>query len=155
MSENEGESLEQLGALGKSMGQEQGGADAVAERVAPGWIKFMPPLVRELWNKGVEFTMDGQSGEIHMTGFYKQDPVKLDLREDGIVAIDKRARETNIKSFEDLVDLNYKFWRQANSRKGVYVQPTQPWLGAFLEKKKVKRQVLFVPVDDGEDEDDL
>lgn len=152
MSENEENSLDQLGALGKSMGHGEGADQGVPARVAPGWLKFMPGLVRELWDKGVEFTLDGQSGDINMIGFYKQDPVKLELRDDGMVAIDKRGRETNIKSFDDLVDLNYTFWRQANSRKGVYVQPVQPWLGAFLEKKKVKRQVLFVPVDDDGEE---
>lgn len=156
-SNNESTSLNDLDALGQSMGEgAAAGLAPLPARAAPAFLRFMPDAIRELWNKGANFNLDGTSGEITLDGFYKNGPMRLVLRQEGkkegMVAIDKRGRETNIRGFDDLVELNYIHWRQANSQKNTYVQPSRPWLDAFLDKKKVKRQVFFVPADEAEGE---
>jgi hypothetical protein len=149
---DESASLNALGALEQTMSSES--LAPIPQRAAPGWLRFMPDVIRSLWDKGATFKMDGNSGEISLDGFYKNGPMRLLLRDEGVVAIDRRGRETNIAKFEDLVELNFQFWRQANSQKNIYVQPQRPWLDGFLDKKLVKRQVIFIPADESEGESD-
>lgn len=150
-------SLDDLERLGQSITTViDDGDEALAPlppRKAPAFLRFMPDLVRDMWEKGANFTLESTSGELLVEGFYKNGPLRLDLRENGVVAIDKRGRERDIRSFDDLADLNYKFWRQANSQKGVYVHPLRPWVDAMLDKKKLKRQVIYVPADENDDID--
>ena len=143
--------LSSLDNLAQRMGQDAHTAlPPVAPRVAPGYLNYMPPLIKEIWNQGASFTLDGTTGAVMVDGFYRNGPMKIEIRDAGAVAIDKRNRETAIVTFQDLVDLNFQFWRQANSIKGTYVQPQRPWLDHFLATKKVKRQVLYVPADEGD-----
>lgn len=147
----EASSLDDLDKLGHRMSSgDDSNLPPMPERSAPSFLRFLPPLVREMWDKGANLQLDNASGMLLIDGFYKNGAMKLDFRENGIVAIDKRGRESDVRSFDDLVDLNYAFWRQANSQKGVYVQPQRPWLDAMLEKKKLKRQVIFVAADDSD-----
>lgn len=157
---NEDSSLNDLERLGQSMGAgaagEAGGSEALPalpQRKAPAFLKFMPEVVREMWDRGATFKLDSNSGELLIDGFYKNGALRLDVRDEGVVAIDRRGRESQIRSFDDLVNLNYRFWRQANSQKGVYIQPHRPWLDAMLDKKKLKRQVIFVAADENDGAD--
>ncbi|SDG95525.1 hypothetical protein SAMN05216466_106175 [Paraburkholderia phenazinium] len=113
-----------------------------------GFMRFMPPLIKLMNRNGVPFNIDGSSGEITIGGFYQNGPMKLEIEaNDDIVAIDKRDRRKVLKSYDDLVKLNFDWWRRATG-KGNNVNPDRPWLDAFLEKNWVKRQVIFVPRDD-------
>lgn len=113
-----------------------------------GFMRFMPALIKEMNRNGVPFTIDGNTGIITIDGFYKNGPMTLEVEaNDDIVSIDKRTRRKVMKAYDDLVALNYKWWRGSTGR-GVNVTPDRPWLDAFIAKNLVKRQVIFVPRDE-------
>jgi hypothetical protein len=160
MSQNlsdESNSLTQLDGLANRLGEhtvskDDGIAD-IEEREAPGALQWMPELLQDFWAKKAYFSM-GLDGKLSMEGFYKNGPLILEIRgsksSPEIVAIDKRGRETKIKSFDDLVNLNYQWWKQSNTKTSL-VLPVQPFVNALLEKKLIKRRVIFVPHDDDSD----
>lgn len=153
---DESTSLQQLNALSQRMGNDGDTDDTklpeIEEREAPGLLRFMPALIQELWARKAYFTME-KDGSLTMDGFYKNGPMRLEIREnDQLVAIDKRGRATKISSFEDLADINYFWWKNANTKTS-YVEPTRPWVDNFVERKMVRRKVIFQPIDsEGEEE---
>ena len=113
----------------------------------PGFLRFLPPLLKKMAELGVAFRMN-QDGALYVDGFYKNGPMKLDLDEqNNIFAVDKRDRRTAIGHYDDLVLLNFTWWKLSNSRNQV-AMPERPWLDSFIEKKWVKRRVIFEPIDD-------
>ena len=143
--------LAQLNELDSRMHGGDDGVNDIEEREAPGLLRFMPSLVQEFWTQKAYFTMD-QSGSLLMDGFYKNGPLRLDVRPDGtLVAVDKRNRETIIDSFEKLVELNYFWWKQSNTKTS-YVVPQRPWIDSFLKKGLVRRKVIYLPSDEEGDE---
>ncbi|WP_416268318.1 hypothetical protein SD235_11770 [Burkholderia cepacia] len=113
-----------------------------------GFMRFMPALIKEMNRRGVPFNIDGNTGAITIEGFYKNGPMKLEVDDnDDIVSIDKRGRRQVMQTYDDLVKLNFTWWRDSPG-KCVNVNPDRPWLDAFLDKNLVKRQVIFVPRDD-------
>lgn len=112
----------------------------------PGFLRFFPPLIKQIANLGGLFKME-QDGALYIDGFYKNGPMKIDFENDDLVAVDKRGRKTPIFNFDDLVQLNFLWWRMANGKKNEYVLPERPWLDQFIEKKWVKRKIIFEPVD--------
>ena len=91
----------------------------------------------------------GQDGVLHLDGFYKNGPMKIDFDDaGGIIAVDRRGRKTAIAHFDDLVQLNFQWWRMGMGKKNEYSIPERPWIDHFIEKKWVKRKVIFEPIDD-------
>jgi hypothetical protein len=124
-------------------------APATKSRVMPGFIRRMPALIQSLFQSGVDFSMDTK-GDLLIEGFYDNGPMRLVLDEnDRVKAVDKRNKATPITSFDDLVTINFEWWKLTNAAaKGKkYTAPTQPWLGSFQTKNLVKRQVIFVEND--------
>lgn len=121
------------------------------ERKPPGILTFLPPLIQEIWHQKVDFNIES-NGAIVIDGFYKNGSMKLTLEDGKLIATDKRNRKTEIKTFEDLVELNYSWWKMSISRT-TYVSPGSPWLGFFVERKKVTRQVIYRPIDENEGEE--
>lgn len=144
-----------LHQLGQSLGVDVGDVDVdLSKPLAPthdenkGFMRFMPALIKEMNRNGVPFTIDGPTGIITISGFYKNGPMTLEVEDNNdIVAIDKRARRKVMKSYDDLVQLNFEWWRRSTGR-GINVTPDRPWLDAFIAKNWVKRQVIFVPRED-------
>ncbi|WP_186136939.1 MULTISPECIES: hypothetical protein [Burkholderia] len=119
-----------------------------------GFMRFMPPLVKALNRKGVPFAIDGNTGEITINGFYKNGPMKLEIEaNDDIVAIDKRGKRQVMQSYDDLVKLNFHWWRQSTGQ-GVPRNPDRPWLDEFLDKGWVRRSVIYLPSTDQAPADD-
>ncbi|MCA8148167.1 hypothetical protein [Burkholderia vietnamiensis] len=119
-----------------------------------GFMRFMPALIKEMNRKGVPFTIDGNTGIITISGFYKNGPMTLEVEaNDDIVAIDKRARRKVMKTYDDLVKLNF-FWWQQSTGQGVPRNPDRPWLDAFLDKGWVRRSVIYLPSTDQAPVDD-
>ena len=112
----------------------------------PGFLRFFPPLIKQMAELGVQFKME-QDGALYVEGFYKNGPMKLDFEGDNLVAIDKRGRKTAIGHFDDMLQLNFQWWRLSNG-KSSYVVPERPWLDKFIDKKWVKRKVIFEPIDE-------
>lgn len=113
-----------------------------------GFMRYLPELLKVMNRKGVPFTLNGATGEIQVSGFYKAGGVTLEIGDDDtITAVDRRAR-TVVATYDDLVRLNYDWWVRSNGR-GELLSPDRPWLDAFLEKGWIKRVVIFVPRDGG------
>lgn len=108
---------------------------------------YLPPLLQEIARKGGRFIIDAE-GKIQLDGFYKNGNLTLVPNKDGtLTATDKRNRVTSVSNFEDLVRLNFDWWK-ASTTKQSYVPPARPWIDHFVDKKWVTRQVIFVPNDD-------
>lgn len=151
---DESNNLTQLDGLASRLGEnsttrDDGIAD-LEEREAPGALMWMPELLQDFWAKKAYFTMTAD-GKLAMEGFYKNGPMILEIRgsksSPEIVAIDKRGREVKIKSFDDLVNLNFTWWKQGQTKTSITL-PVQPFVNAFLEKKLIKRRVIYVAHDD-------
>ncbi|MCA8448978.1 hypothetical protein [Burkholderia vietnamiensis] len=113
-----------------------------------GFMRYLPELLKVMNRKGVPFTLNGATGEIQVSGFYKAGGVTLEIGDDDtITAVDRRARNV-VATYDDLVRLNYDWWVRSNGR-GELLSPDRPWLDAFLEKGWIKRVVIFVPRDGG------
>ena len=73
-------------------------------------------------------------------------PLRLTVERESIVAHESADRKTPILSYNDLVDINFRYWCRMNNRnKGTYIQPEQPWLESFKDRNLVTRTVVFVP----------
>ena len=114
----------------------------------PGFLRFFPPIIKQMADLGASFRLE-QDGALYLDGFYKNGPMKLDFEGENLVAIDRRNRKESISNFDDLVKLNFKWWKMGNT-KSTYITPERPWLDQFIEKKWVKRKVIFEPVEDEE-----
>ena len=88
-------------------------------------------------------------GALYIEGFYRNGPMKIDFEGESVIAIDRKGRKTEIRHFDDLVQLNFTWWRLSNGRSG-YIVPERPWIDQFIEKKWVKRKVIFEPIEDSE-----
>lgn len=139
-----------LDNLGKSLGVDAGEKPAEApERKAPGILRFLPKLIQDAWEKGASFQVDNTTGDVLLDGFYRLGPLRLSLNDEGIVAHEGSDKKTPILSFNDLVDINYRYWNRVSNRsKGSYIHPEQPWLDAFRQRNMVTRTVIFVPNED-------
>lgn len=136
--------LGQLDALGKRLAGGEGDLPEMEERQAPGFLKFFPVLVQEFWARKAYFKME-EDGSLAMEGFYKNGPMRLEIREGGkLVAVDKRNRQTPIESFDDLVELNFSWWKASNT-KTTYVEPARPWADEFIERKWVRKKIIYQP----------
>jgi hypothetical protein len=150
--EHHDERLSQLHNLGERLSEEEETLPPLPQREAPGFLQFLPPFVRELWEKGVALNMDFASGALIIDGFYKHGPMRMVIRDGGkFVAIDQRKRETPIQSYDDLAKLNFAWWRRANTRGQVWT-PVRPFHDTFLANKWAKRMVMIVPNEEVADE---
>lgn len=140
---------------GGSISQTEAPAGArTEEEEIPWFIESLPPLFADLWREGIEFQLDSK-GNLSMTGFYKHGPMQVDVvRGKGAgnagsqtYTVDKRGRRTSFSTIDELARINFEWWRQANSRKNQYVVPDRPWADLFAKNGWVKRQVIYVPVD--------
>lgn len=150
----EREELEKSNSINNSLGTDNLEEDLPPLEIKdpPGFLRFFPIIIKQIAEQGVQFKME-TDGFLYVEGFYRNGSMKIDFEGDKIIAIDKRGRKTEINSFDDLVLLNYDWWRASNSR-GNYVMPERPWIDKFIEKKKVKRKVIYEPIDEIEKIDD-
>lgn len=112
----------------------------------PGFLKWLPPMFKDMHQQGATLSTD-KNHDIRIEGFYANGPMLLVEENGKIFAIDKNKKKVLVAAFDDLVMLNYDWWRQAQTR-GNYVQPERPWLDKFREKNLVRKQVIYVANDD-------
>lgn len=113
----------------------------------PGAFRFMPDIIKKIHELGAQVRME-PDGSITADGFYKNGPMKLEFDDKSRMdAVDRRGRRTPIKTVDDLVAVNFAWWK-ASMGKGTYIVPERPWLDQFIEKKLVRRKVIFEPIDD-------
>lgn len=114
-------------------------------------LRFLPPFFRELAEKGVSFRMEGLSGIFYVDGFYKNGPMKLLVKDnDDIVATDKNGKEVLLKNYDDLMRLNFKWWRRSSTR-NTYVMPNKPWINDFIQEHLVERKVIYVAIEENDE----
>lgn len=152
INEEEQDNMNHLSQLGQTIGISTHPDDEDAplpERATPGWVRFMPAVIRESWSQGVTFNMDNASGDIFVEGFYKYGPLRLVITDqDGVVAHEQNDNKTPILSFSDLVNINFRYWMRVNRPKGTYIHPERPWLDAFKARNLVTRSVIYLPKED-------
>lgn len=125
------------------------------ENSLPLLIELLPDLLQEMHKKGIPFNVDGITGNITVDGFYKNGSMILKMDENySFEAVDKRNRTTPIRSIEDLVKLNFDWWRRSAGKTGNFANPAKPWLDEFQQRGLVKRQYIIVPLGDSFDSDE-
>ena len=109
----------------------------------------MPDVIKRIHAAGSTVILNSD-GSISVPGFYRNGDMRLEV-ENGkkvqVVAVDRRGRRTVISSFDDLVALNFRWWKLSGGR-NTYVVPERPWIDQFIDKKWVRRKVIFEPIDD-------
>lgn len=110
--------------------------------------RSLPSVVEEAIGRDVRVMLTKSGYEID--GFYKLGPVRLEPAADGahLVAIDRKEVSTSIKTFDDLVRLNYECWKKSRDKGAAFINPGREWVEEFGRLNLVKRQVIFVPGDD-------
>lgn len=111
-----------------------------------GFMRFMPALIKEMNRRGVPFTLNGGTGEIQLSGFYRAQGVTMEIGEGDAITITDRRGSTAVATYDDLVMLNFEWWTRSNGR-GENVNPDRPWLDEFLSKSLVKRQTIYVAIE--------
>lgn len=125
---------------------------------APGFLRFMPELIKRLHSMGGKVSLN-DDGSMLLEGFYKNGPMRLEIEEakNGdikIIAVDKRNRRKEISTIDDLVQINFSWWKISNGR-GTYLMPERPWLDQFIEKRWVRKKIIYEPLEtEGESQDD-
>lgn len=117
---------------------------------APGFLRFMPELIKRLHSMGGKVSL-AEDGSMLLEGFYKNGPMRLEIEEGKndtikIIAVDKRNRRKEISTIDDLVQINFSWWKLSNGR-GTYIIPERPWLDQFIEKRWVRKKIIYEPLE--------
>lgn len=121
---------------------------AAAKTVGAGrGFRKLPALVEDGLARGIKIFLTTEGYEVE--GFYRNGTVRLAYEgADELVAIDKKDKKVPIKSFDDLVKLNYDWWKKSRDKRAEWVNPGREWQEEFSRLNLVKRQVTFVPGED-------
>lgn len=131
-----------------NLGVDEDDLPPVIIKPAPGWLQFMPQILQQTQAVGGNLRAEAD-GKVFLDGFYKNGPMLIEFDEQkNVYAVDRRDRRTAISHLDDFIQLNFNWWRASNTKKTAYTLPEQPWLNYFIEKKWVKRKVVFEPIDD-------
>ncbi len=131
---------EYLAKGGRKQEESRGRAAYSGERV-------LPSVIEDAVQKGIRvvLTLDGYE----IDGFYRGGPIRVESGADGnIYAIDRKDKKTRLESFDDLVRLNYDWWKASRDKKADWVNPGKEWVEEFGRLNLVKRQVMYIPGDD-------
>ena len=109
--------------------------------------RVLPEMIETAVTKGVRVVLTKTGYEIE--GFYKSGSVTLEPDiTGGMTATDKKDGKSIVKSFDDIVRLNYDWWKKSRGKSAEFVNPGKEWIDEFVRLGLVKRQVLFIPGDD-------
>lgn len=110
--------------------------------------RLLPQLIDQAVKCGARVILTSAGYELE--GFYKLGPMRLEPAVDNscLVAIDKKETRTNVKSFDDLVRLNYDCWKKCRDKGYAYINPGREWVEEFSRLNLIKRQVIYVPGED-------
>lgn len=134
-----------------------GGLPPLEITAAPGFLRFMPELIKRLHSMGGKVSLN-DDGSMLLEGFYKNGALRLEIEEGKndtikIVAVDKRGRRKEISTIDDLVQINFAWWKISNGR-GTYIVPERPWLDQFIEKRWVRKKIIYEPIEsEGEEKE--
>lgn len=112
----------------------------------------MNPIIREILEKGLTLTIgynkEEDRFEYTLGGFYKSDTITLIERagydDVSLMAIARYKEHTIIHNFDELVMLNYSWWKSSQNRFDGWNAPNGDWLPFFLEKKLVEVETKII-----------
>lgn len=104
------------------------------------------PVIASLLARQVPVRLRRES--LVIEGFYKSGEIYLTPRkEGGFIAVSRYAETHDIESFDDLVHLNYEWWKRSKDRFDGWSNPDKNWAADFerlgLVEKKVETK--YVP----------
>ena len=108
--------------------------------------RSIPKIIEDVVDRGIKVYLTKNGYEIE--GFYKAGNIKIEIKNNVLHALDKKEKATVINSFDDLVRLNYDWWKRSRDKSTEFINPGKEWLDDFNRLNLVKRQVLFIPGDD-------
>lgn len=121
--------------------------EATEAKVSPGSSRSLPAIIDEAVRKGIRVMLTPSGYELD--GFYRGGPMRVEPGEEGtMIAIDKKEKQTVLSTFDDLVRLNYDWWKMSRDKRADWVNPGKEWIEEFGRLNLVKRQVMFIPGDD-------
>lgn len=130
------------------------GAPAVSSGLKQGTAarkRKLPPLtIQEVIAMGIGAKFDESQEGWLVEGFYKAKGLLLKYEEGTEKALafpisQRRAAGQAIKSFDDLVELNYAWWVASRKESTDYEQPEEGWKDEFVERDMVERRMTFLP----------
>lgn len=106
--------------------------------------RVLPELIETALAAGVKVLLTKTGYEVD--GFYKAGSMRLEPDENGMMmAIDRKDKKVPLKTFDDLVKLNYDWWKSSRTKNVAFMNPGKEWVEEFSRLNLVKRQVSFVP----------
>ncbi len=107
----------------------------------------LPEWVAQAVIKGIKLNLVPSGVEVD--GFYRNGTIIVSIAASGAcVAVDKKGHEEKIENFDDLVRLNYDWWKKSRAKKLEWMSPGKEWMEDFIRLNLVKRQVTFIPGDE-------
>lgn len=94
-------------------------------------------MIRELVKKAlrrganVEVFLDGDDLGYRIVGFYKSGTVRLKMEEEKCIALARYGERTEIEEWDDLVRLNYKWWKSSKERHLGWSRPEDAFIDDF------------------------
>lgn len=137
--------------LEEYLAEEEQGAAAAArrepDREAYAGMRVLPDIIDEAVRKGIRVVLTPLGYEID--GFYRGGPMRVEADAAGdLMAIDRKEKKVLLGSFDDLVRLNYEWWKASRDKRADWVNPGKEWVEEFGRLNLVKRQVMFIPGDE-------
>lgn len=109
--------------------------------------RVLPEVVNIAIDRGIRVVLTKEGYEID--GFYKGGPMRLEPDTSGhLAAFDRKDKKVLIKGFDDLVKLNYDWWKKSRDKGSEFINPSREWTDEFVRLSLVKRQVIFIPGED-------
>ena len=111
---------------------------------APRVQRGLPEVIETAVDKGARVILTRTGYEID--GFYRQGTMRVEMDEKGnLVAIDKKEKKTTLRSFDDLVKLNFQWWKVSREKATEFMTPQKEWLEEFQRMGLVQRVVMYTP----------
>lgn len=107
----------------------------------------MNEIIEETLKKGIpvkmEYNQEKKRVEYSIDGFYKSGNIKLIENNYGVLISHSRYDTANeIKSFNDIVRLNYEWWELSKNRFIDWSEPDSMWLPHLLELGLVDEKII-------------
>lgn len=111
--------------------------------------RAVPEAIQEVVALGVGARFDESLSGWVIPGFYRAKGLLVRYDEKNIGSAvplsNKRIQGQPVKSFDDLVELNYAWWNVSRKESLEFENPEDGWKEEFVEREMVERRMLFTP----------
>jgi hypothetical protein len=110
----------------------------------------VPAAIQEVVAIGVGARYDETLNGWVVPGFYRAKGllIRYDEKNTQGTAVplsNKRIQGQPVKSFDDLVELNYAWWNTSRKESLEFEIPEDGWKEEFVDREMVERRMLFIP----------